>query len=265
MRKKVIISMSLILLVVGGLFIIQKKNQLNKNAEINFPANVLKSNISVEKTEIPVDSQGENKAEADLNPVEKEKPVKIPEKILIDVPFTSQAPFSKWDLYHEEACEEASLIMVKYFLDKKTLTPKIAEQEIQAMIAFEIKKYGDYKDSTAEGVAKLAQDFYKLKNLKVIYDFQEEDLKMYLAKEKPIIIPAAGRKLDNPNFTAPGPLYHNLVLIGYDGDMIITNDPGTRKGKGYTYNLHTLYQAIHDFPGQPENILQGRKAMLVLE
>jgi uncharacterized protein YvpB len=99
----------------------------------------------------------------------------------------------------------------------------------------------------------------------VIYDFPKEDLKKYLAKGNPVIVPAAGRELKNPNFTAPGPLYHNLVLVGYDKNIIITNDPGTRKGRGYIYDMDVLYNAIHDFPGKPENIIQGRKAMIVLE
>lgn len=189
----------------------------------------------------------------------------IPGKILIKVPFTSQAPFSKWDELHEEACEEASLVILKYYLDGKSLNKDIAEKEIQNMVKFEIKKYGDYKDTNAAETAKLAEDYYKIENLKVVYDFKKEDLKKYLARKKPIIVPAAGRKLGNPNFTPPGPWYHNLVLVGYDGDTIITNDPGTRKGEGYEYDIDVLYNAIHDFPGKPEDIEKGRKAMIILE
>lgn len=189
----------------------------------------------------------------------------IPDKVLIQVPFTTQAPFANWDALHEEACEEASLIMLKYYLDKKPLTPEIAENEIQRMVDFEIRNYGDYKDSTASEIVKLAEDFYKITKLKVIYDFPKEDLKKYLAQGKPVIVPAAGRLLGNPNFTAPGPLYHSLVLIGYNGNTIITNDPGTRNGQDYRYDIDVLYNAIHDFPGKPEDIIQGRKAMIVLE
>jgi len=189
----------------------------------------------------------------------------LPEKTAIQVPFTSQAPLGRWDAVHEEACEEASLVMVKYYLDKKSLTPIIAEREIQKMVAFEMKNYGDYKDTTAVETAKLAGDFYGMKNLKVIYDFSAADLKKYLALGKPIIVPAAGRALDNPYFTPPGPLYHNLVLTGYDDDTIITNDPGTKRGENYRYDMDVLYDAIHDFPGKAENIEQGRKAMIVVE
>lgn len=249
-----IFFIALLLSVVGGFFILSEKN-----AEAPV----------VEKTEISQNSEADSdsKKEEIKAPEEKPavKPKALPDKILTGVPFTSQAPFAEWDELHEEACEEASLIMLKYYLDGKKLTPEIAESEIQRMVDFEIKNYGDYRDSDAGEIVKLAEDFYGIRNLKAVYDFPKEDLKKYLARGEPIIVPAAGRLLGNPNFTAPGPLYHNLVLIGYNGNTIITNDPGTRKGQGYTYNMDVLYNAIHDFPGKPEDITQGRKAMIVLE
>lgn len=190
---------------------------------------------------------------------------RLPQKTLVDVPFTTQAPYANWDEYHEEACEEASLIMVKYFLSKETIDKETAEREIQAIIKFQLEKYGDYKDSNAEQMVKLARDYYGIENLKVIYDFDKEDIKKYLAKGNPIITPAAGRKLGNPNFTGLGPLYHALVLVGYNENIIITNDPGTRKGESYEYSWDAIYSAIHDFPGRKEDIDRGRKAMIVIE
>ena len=240
---------------------------LRDKAENIENAELAKAEIKEEKT---FDISGKSvEINQENNAISEEKDnqseTEIPNLIKIKVPFTSQAPMSIWDAYHEEACEEASLIMVKYYLDKKTLDKNIAEKEIQALIKFKIKKYGDYKDTNAQETAKLAADFYGIKNFKVIYDFKAEEIKKYLAKNKPIIVPAAGRALGNPNFTPPGPWYHNLVLVGYDGDTIIANDPGTRKGEGYKYNINVLYNAIHDFPGKPENIGKGRKAMIILE
>jgi hypothetical protein len=218
-------------------------------------------NYQAEKDELIIISQEEKNQDYE----KKEEAVKIPDEVFIKVPFTSQAPFKNWDEYHEEACEETALLMVKYFNDNKKLSPEIAEKEIQALISFQLKKYGDYRDSDASQLVKLAKDFYALENLRVIYDFQKEDLKKWLAKGKPIIVPAAGRLLHNPNFTYPGPLYHNLVLTGYTGKEIITNDPGTRKGENYRYDADVLYEAIHDFPGKKEAIATGRKAMIVMD
>jgi len=255
---KFFLSLAVALAIAGGVFILSRKSAeapVEKNNLTVF--NSRENTNATEKPAVP--------AENILPEKNKDGEKNIPDKISIVVPFTSQAPFANWDALHEEACEEASLVMLKYYLDKKLLTPDIAEKEIQKMMKFEIKNYGDYKDSNAGEIVRLAEDFYKISNLKVIYDFQKEDLKKYLDIGNPIIVPAAGRLLGNPNFTAPGPLYHNLVLVGYDGDAIITNDPGTRKGLSYAYNIDILYNAIHDFPGKPENITQGRKAMIVLE
>src|SRR4030042_1452580 len=69
------------------------------------------------------------------------------------------APQGGWDVRHEEACEEASLIMIHAYLAKKELTRDKAEKEIQAMIDFEIKTYGDYKDTNVEQNIKLYNGF----------------------------------------------------------------------------------------------------------
>lgn len=193
----------------------------------------------------------------------------IPKKVFIKIPFTSQAPFANWDEKHEEACEEASLIMLKYFLDKKPLPSEIADREILRMIDFEIKNLGHFEDSDVEEMVKVFEEFYDSpvgeKKLKIVYDFEKNDIKKYLAEGSPIIVPAAGRLLGNPNYKQPGPLYHALVLVGYEDDKIITNDPGTKRGESYKYSLDILYNAIHNFPGQKEEIESGRKAMIVLE
>lgn len=154
--------------------------------------------------------------------------------------------------------------MLNAYLKDSKLTKEEAESEIQKMTNFEVKNYGDYKDSNVEEIIKLAKDFYNLTNLKVVYDFDKNEIKKELAKGSPVIVPAAGQELGNPYYTQPGPLYHNLVLIGYSEDRVITNDPGTRKGEGYRYSLDVLYNAIHDFPGDKEKIKEGRKAMIVL-
>jgi hypothetical protein len=149
--------------------------------------------LSAEDTQEEVQVE---KEQAAAPPEERPAPAPadgIPQKIKIDVPFTTQAPLANWDAYHEEACEETSLIMVKYYLDHKKLTPDVAEKEIEAMIKFEIDKYGDYKDSNAAEIVKLAKDYYGIGNMKVVYNFKREDIKNYLAQGKPIIVPAAGQ------------------------------------------------------------------------
>ncbi|MEF3692113.1 MAG: C39 family peptidase [Candidatus Moraniibacteriota bacterium] len=234
------------------------ENSVEKlNSEASQQAEKIQETPSQEELQI---IQAEQKENAD--PKEEKKELN---SIEIEVPFISQAPLGVWDEKHEEACEEASLIMLNAFLENKKLDKNSGEAEIQKMIDFQIEKYGDYKDTSAEETVRLAGDFYGLENLEVIYDFEREAIKEYLAKGKPIIVSAAGRKLFNPYFTAPGPLYHNLILTGFnEKDEIIVNDPGTKRGQNYRYQLNVLYEAIHDFTGDKEEIEEGKKAMIVI-
>ncbi len=190
---------------------------------------------------------------------------KLPDEVHMEVDFASQSPFASWDELHEEACEEASLIMVYYHLNEKSLTKEKMEKEIQGLAKYQNKEYGDYKDSDMGELKAIAEDYYGIENIKILENFNIEDLKFQLAEGHLIIIPAAGRELGNPNFTPPGPLYHNLVLIGYDNEreVFITNDPGTRKGENYEYDYDILYDAIHDFTGEKSGILEGKKRVLV--
>ena len=254
---KFIILLALIILLAAGIFFWNRHTVLAPVDNFNKSA---RESLNVGEV---IEQDGSKTAEKN-NEAPADNAI-LPEKIFIKVPFTTQAPQANRDERHEEACEEAALIMVAYYLQNKKLNPEIAEKEIQDLINFQLEKYGDYKDSDAAGMVKLAADYYNIKNLKVIYDFEKAEIKKQLAKGKPIIVPAAGRKLGNPNFTYPGPLYHALALVGYDGNTIITNDPGTRKGEGYKYNIDILYKAIHDFPGNIGEIEKGRKAMIIIE
>ncbi|HOX41873.1 MAG TPA: C39 family peptidase, partial [bacterium] len=90
-----------------------------------------------------------------------------------------------------------------------------------------------------------------------------DQIKKELANNRPVIIPAAGKMLKNPNFRNGGPIYHMLVIIGYEGNEFITNDPGTRKGEGYRYDQNVIFDAVHDW--DPANINNGQKIYLVYE
>lgn len=261
--KYFIISAGIAFVISGYFFVFHKRSGLPIDEGEIITAGEKREQV-LENKEIPKEDVTQAEEKIPAKNIEK-----IAEEILIEVPFTSQAPFAKWDAYHQEACEEASLIMLKYYFDGKKLTPEIAEKEIQAMIAYQLEKYGDYRDSDAEGMVELFEGFYGEpeggRKLEVLYDFSKNDLKKYLSLGHPIIVPAAGRLLGNPYFTAPGPPYHALVLIGYDDNTIITNDPGTRRGEGYEYDINILYNAIHDFPGNLDEIEKGRKAIIVVK
>lgn len=227
---------------------------------------------SVQRPEIRVQQQqatnlkSESKAEQPLpaNPT-ADTQTSIPDSYQIkNVPFIVQAPFANWDKLHDEACEEASLLIVKHYLDgDKKVSPEKADEEILAMVDWQEKNWGGHRDLAIEETAKLAKDYWG-KNSQIKYDITAEDIKKEIASGRPVIVPAAGRDLGNPNFRRPGPIYHMLVITGYNQKEFITNDPGTRNGKDFRYKTQTLYSAIHDWAGNPDNIRQGAKAMLII-
>lgn len=180
----------------------------------------------------------------------------------LDIPFGSQAPFANWDLPYQETCEEAAVIMAHYYLTGKKLTPKIMDEEILALIEWENKTFGYYEDTTAEEIARILREYFGHKNVSVRYEFTIDDIKKEVVQGHPVILPAAGRLLGNPNFRQPGPIYHALVVKGYTKNKIITNDPGTRNGHNFLYDPKILMDAIHDW--NPEDILLGKKAMVAV-
>lgn len=190
----------------------------------------------------------------------------LPDSYLIkNFPFKSQAPFANWDELHDEACEEAALILVDYYLNHKSLDAATMEEQIQKMVAWEIEYFGAHKDLTIRELSEVARGFYKIENFKIKDSIDIDDIKREVANGRPVIIPTAGRLLGNPYFRSPGPIYHMLVVIGYEGKTMIVQDIGTKRGDHYRYSQNVLFNAIHDFPGAPEDIEQGKKTMLVFE
>ncbi len=182
-----------------------------------------------------------------------------------DVPFTSQAPLINWDAAHQEACEETSVLMVlRYFQEKPILSPDDAEQAIQALLR-KTEELGFPIDLTAQQVAALLSSENKDRKLTIsmVANPTEASIKKSLNQGMLVIVPAAGRKLNNPYFQTPGPIYHMLVIRGYTKDgFAITNDPGTKRGKEYPYPWTTLIDAIHDWNGG--DVENGEKVAIVV-
>jgi uncharacterized protein YvpB len=186
-----------------------------------------------------------------------------PQSVLIDVPFTSQAPFADWDAPYQEACEEASLIMVHAYLQGLTLTTEDADAQIQTLVQWE-QEQGYAEDLRIEDVAAIAKEYYGY-SAEVHYKPTIDLLQSLLAMGSPIIVPAAGRALGNPYFSGEGPWYHMLVLTGYDERSFTANDPGTRRGGKYKYKQETLLNSIHNWTGVKEEIYSGIPVVLVLK
>jgi len=191
-----------------------------------------------------------------------QEPETLPTEFLLQVPFTTQAPYANWDMPYQEACEEASALTVHYFYEGKTFTQSVADKEILDLVDFENSYLGFYKDTTAEELSRVIKAYWKYDRVDVIDNPSIDDIKRHVFEGRPVIVPAAGKLLGNPNFRNGGPLYHNFVIRGWTKTQFITNDVGTRKGENYRYDYQTVMDAMHDWNGG--NVTSGAKRIVVI-
>ncbi len=174
------------------------------------------------------------------------------EEVLQNVPFTSQAPLGKWsDLRQEDGCEEASALMAVKWANNETLTPDEALKDILGASDYILKKYKEYRDvSVPDTLNWIIKDYFNYQKAAVLKNVSISEIITQLNKGNVIIAPMNGQLLGNPYYTQPGPINHVLVIRGYDPvkQVFITNDPGTRRGELYKYNVDVLFTAIRAYP-----------------
>lgn len=215
----------------------------------------VEENVSVDESSVEVEEE------------ETEEAIALPASINLAVPFTAQAPHANWDYPYKEACEEASVYMVHRYYEGEPeglIDPDKADADLLSIVEFENSLFGYYEDTTTEQTSVFAELMYGFSGVEMIEDPTVDQIKEQLAQGRPVIVPAAGRLLGNPYFTAPGPLYHMLVIRGYTpSNQFIVNDPGTYRGEAYLYDFDTLMNAMHDWNNGDE-ITEGKKVVLVL-
>jgi len=272
MTKRFIGQVKIILIVIPVVLLLAGCSSQPELISVNINPEI--DNLKA-TTSASITATGQNKPKIPTTTVAASKAasqqVQVPKSFELDVPFTSQAPLANWDALHEEACEEASMIMAFKYFNHQPLNDQIAEQEIQKIIAWETER-GYKVDLTAEQTVKILHDYYNLP-AQVTRDVNVDRIKYELSRGNLIIVPAAGRELNNPNFKQPGPIYHMLVIKGYNDKEFIVNDPGTRRGNGYKYSYQTLLGAVHDWNQQladqlggmtEENMVRGQKVLVIV-
>ncbi len=172
----------------------------------------------------------------------------LPESFYLNVPFVCQAPLeteTNWKL-HEESCEEAAVLQAYQYETGKIMDKKTANEEILAMIAWQMKNFGAHKDLQDNDLKEFITGYYKIKDseIKMIPNSTIEDIKREVNNGHPVIVPITGDLLDNPFYPYPG--YHMLVVIGYTKDSMITNDNGTKRGSNYSYDVDVFEKAFQD-------------------
>jgi hypothetical protein len=222
----------------------------------------------LEKPVVKLASKSERNFEAPLNKNKLDKATSSM-LVLLDVPFTSQAPFGEWsDPRQQDACEETSVLMAISWARGEQLTRTSAKEKILAIAEWEQKNYGSFVDTDVKDTVKrIIKGYFKYDNARAVKDIAIEDIIKELYQGHLVLVPTNGRKLGNPFYTSPGPERHMLVIRGYDPvkKEFITNDSGTRRGEKYRYKEDVVYRAILDYPtGDHLPIMQEKKTMIVV-
>ncbi|MDB4940426.1 MAG: hypothetical protein JWO40_851 [Candidatus Doudnabacteria bacterium] len=191
-------------------------------------------------------------------------PKALAQSITLAVPFSAQAPNGNWD--RNEDCEETSITMANAYLTGTTedkLPADAAQQAINNLKSWEQKNLGYNANTGVDATTKMAAGAFGLK-IKPLVNFTENDLKTALSDNKPILLPINARQLGNPKYQDTGPLYHMIVLRGYDGDNFIVNDPGTEGGDGNSYTFSILKNAAADWNQTTKSMDATRKIALIV-
>lgn len=183
----------------------------------------------------------------------------VPQELNLQMTFYPQAPLANWDLPWQEACEEASVLLIANEYQRHQWTVEQFNQQILQMVDWENKTFGDYKHTTMAQTAKILNQYLHLQT-KIYRDPDLATIKKVLAKGHFIVMPFAGKELANPYYKNGGPVYHVFVIKGFTADNhLIANDVGTKRGENDLYAWTLLQSAMHDYA---EPIDQGAKEMI---
>lgn len=171
----------------------------------------------------------------------------IPASLNLKAAFYAQAPAGNWDYPWQEACEEATVLLIANEYFNHQWSAEQFNQQILSMVDWENKTFGDYKHTTMAQTDQMIHDLLGLKT-KMHDNPDLATIKNILAEGHFIVLPLAGKELGNPYFSNGGPVYHVVVAKGYTKDnQIITHDVGTKRGANYVYNWDTIDAALHDY------------------
>ncbi len=192
-------------------------------------------------------------------PVEKTKETEtpsvqtVPQKLVLPVPFVTEAPEGSWKSPWINACEEASMVMVDgFYSGKESVEPADAAKKMRELFVYQNDIWGSNANSDADRTLKIIEDNFTTYGARAVINPTIDGIKAELRARHPVISLHYGKDLQNKNipFATYGSYYHMLVIIGYDDETqeFITNDDGDMKtGAGHRYGYDLLMHSLHDY------------------
>jgi hypothetical protein len=248
--RKLIIALIVVGLLGGGAYAFYRWQKYYKEP--------VPAAIEIDKvTQVTPEEKQDSDDTQTSTPPETETPP--PPSLNLKLAFYSQAPYGNWGYPWQEACEEASVLLVANAYFKHDWTKEQFNNEILKLVDWEKKRFGSYEHTNVDQTAEMLKDYLGLES-KIHEDPSFEDVQKALAKGHLVVMTLAGKQLKNPFYTNGGPIYHALVVKGYkEGEKVITHDVGTRRGEDYVYSWERLQGALHDYA---EPISNGPKRMI---
>lgn len=196
-------------------------------------------------------------------------PTPLPASLFIQhVPYTPQAPVDaqhpggNWDAVHEEYCEAAAVVMIgRYYRGDRFAGDNIPAADADSAMAqvadYERRAYPGQLDLPLSAIGSVGQKVYNMQP--VVGPATLDNVKRALAQGRPVVIPVmthggpAGAKI--APFYGSVSVYHVIVITGYDGTKVYTNDAGFIQGHNYAYDWSLLETAMD---AQATKMGQGR-------
>ena len=205
-------------------------------------------------------------ATASVDQVAPAPPTPLPERVLLQVPFTTQAPLGNW-AQRQHTCEEANLTMLAAYWQRDpsvVIDPSAADATISALMSWQVQQWGSKDDLSDTRLGELAKKYYGFGYMIVPNDAKV--IRQHLAAGRPLIAGVRTHGLGNSNY--PGyishfeeqgwSVSHYVLVIGYDGDGVWLNDPGITRGRGYHISWAQLTHAIDDLNQHYPALDQGQ-------
>jgi hypothetical protein len=206
-----------------------------------------------------------------VDPATAPSPTPLPERILLQVPFTTQAPLGNW-AQHQESCEEATLSMLAAYWQRDpsvVIDPNAADATIASLVSWQVQHWGSEDDLTDARLGELAKQYYGY-GYRIVPNTPEV-VREQLAAGRPLIAGVRTHGLGNSNY--PGysnhfeqqgwSVSHFVLVIGYDADGVWLNDAGITKGRGYHISWAQLTHAIDDLDQNYPSLNEGQVLLVI--
>lgn len=171
----------------------------------------------------------------------------------IPVPFIWEIPDGVWVKPWNNACEEASIMMIDQFYRgrKEENVGRVESKNLMTpLFAIEDRLFGSNSNTDATRTLKVIQDYTNFDG-ELKFHPTASDITAELALGHPVISFHYGYDLNNPHhrFRRGGSSYHVMVITGFDDkkQLFYANDTELKGGLDYPYAYDTIMASLHDF------------------